>query len=46
MHVVEVRLRDVPELGYFLTDKPYPRGEVCVKSPTLMKGYWKDPQQT
>lgn len=37
-----VKLVDVPELGYFTTDKPHPRGEICVKSPSMMKGYWKE----
>ena len=30
--VIDYRLRDVPELGYFGTDKPYPRGELVVKT--------------
>ena len=31
--VIDYKLDDVPELGYFKTDKPYPRGELLVKSP-------------
>src|SRR3546814_7367507 len=30
--VIDYKLIDVPELGYFTTDKPYPRGELLVKS--------------
>ena len=30
--VIDYKLVDVPELGYFLTDKPYPRGELLVKT--------------
>ena len=29
-----VRLKDVPEMGYYTTDDP-PRGEVCFKGPTI-----------
>jgi fatty acid CoA ligase FadD9 len=44
--VIDYRLVDVPELGYFLTDKPYPRGELLVKSQTAMPGYFKRPDVT
>ena len=30
--VIDYKLIDVPEFGYFLTDKPLPRGELLVKS--------------
>jgi fatty acid CoA ligase FadD9 len=39
--VIDYRLEDVPELGYFTTDKPYPRGEFLVKIPKFMAGYYK-----
>ena len=44
--VIDYKLVDVPELGYFLTDKPYPRGELLVKTKTMMPGYYKRPEVT
>jgi fatty acid CoA ligase FadD9 len=44
--VIDYKLVDVPELGYFLTDKPHPRGELLVKSQTAMPGYFKRPDVT
>lgn len=44
--VIDYKLIDVPELGYFSTDKPYPRGELLVKSETLTPGYYKRPEVT
>lgn len=44
--VIAYKLIDVPELGYFHTDKPYPRGELLVKSETAMTGYYKRPDVT
>ena len=42
--VIDYKLVDVPELGYFRTDKPYPRGELLVKAETLIPGYYKRPE--
>ena len=32
---------DVPELGYFTSDKPFPRGELLVLTDTMIDGYYK-----
>ena len=44
--VIDYKLDDVPELGYFKTDKPYPRGELLVKTGSIMLGYYKRPDVT
>jgi fatty acid CoA ligase FadD9 len=44
--VLDYKLVDIPELGYFHTDKPYPRGEVLVKSEMATPGYFNRPDTT
>ncbi|BDU00518.1 carboxylic acid reductase [Nocardia sputorum] len=44
--VLDYKLADVAELGYFRTDKPHPRGELLLKSTTLISGYYKRPELT
>ncbi|WP_445169969.1 carboxylic acid reductase [Mycolicibacterium sp. Dal123E01] len=44
--VIDYKLVDVPELGYFGTDLPHPRGELLIKSTTLFPGYYKRPEVT
>ncbi|WP_233810407.1 carboxylic acid reductase [Paraburkholderia sp. HP33-1] len=44
--VVEYKLDDVPELGYFKTDRPYPRGELLIKTNSIMLGYFRRPEVT
>lgn len=44
--VIDWKLRDVPELGYYTTDKPFPRGELVVHTRHQFKGYFKRPEAT
>ncbi|WP_278262406.1 carboxylic acid reductase [Nocardia sp. AG03] len=44
--VLDYKLVDVPELGYFTTDKPYPRGELLLKTTTMIAGYYRRPEVT
>ncbi|MFJ2402520.1 carboxylic acid reductase [Streptomyces xanthochromogenes] len=40
------KLVDVPELGYYLTDQPHPRGELLLKTDALVPGYYNHPELT
>ncbi|GGL31675.1 fatty-acid--CoA ligase FadD9 [Nocardia jinanensis] len=44
--VVDYRLEDVGDLGYFRTDRPYPRGELLIRSEALIPGYYRRPDAT
>ena len=44
--VIDYKLADVPDLGYFHTDQPHPRGELLVKTDGLFPGYYKRPEVT
>ncbi|QSY49618.1 MULTISPECIES: carboxylic acid reductase [Streptomyces] len=44
--VTDHKLADVPELGYFATDSPHPRGELLIRSDRLVPGYFRRPDAT
>lgn len=44
--VIDYKLVDVPQLGYFRTDRPHPRGELALKTTNMFGGYYKRPQAT
>ncbi|MBV9315004.1 MAG: carboxylic acid reductase [Pseudonocardia sp.] len=44
--ITDYKLADVPDLGYFRTDRPHPRGELLVKSEEIFAGYYQRPQLT
>ncbi|MEB3052383.1 carboxylic acid reductase [Mycolicibacter sp. MYC123] len=44
--VLDYKLVDVPDLGYFGTDTPHPRGELLLKTENLFPGYYRRPEIT
>ena len=44
--MIKMRLKDLPEMDYRSSDKPYPRGEICFQGPGIFKGYYKRQDKT
>ncbi|EKM55531.1 uncharacterized protein PHACADRAFT_256225 [Phanerochaete carnosa HHB-10118-sp] len=42
----ELKLVDVPSMGYTAEDKPYPRGEIYMRGDHCFREYYKDPEGT
>ncbi|GAB1318742.1 long-chain fatty acid-CoA ligase [Madurella fahalii] len=43
---VEAKLVDFPDAGYFATNKPNPQGEIWLRGPTVLKGYYENDKET
>eukprot|EP01110_Echinostelium_bisporum_P002556 TRINITY_DN1625_c3_g1_i1.p1 TRINITY_DN1625_c3_g1~~TRINITY_DN1625_c3_g1_i1.p1 ORF type:complete len:655 (+),score=276.54 TRINITY_DN1625_c3_g1_i1:38-2002(+) len=42
----EFKLDDLKDMGYTNMDVPHPRGEVCIRGPSVTQGYFKDDEKT
>lgn len=42
--VTDYKIIDAPELGYYTSDTPFPRGELLLKTTSIIPGYYKRPE--
>jgi fatty acid CoA ligase FadD9 len=45
-NTMQYRLESVPEMGYTVDDKPFPRGEILAKTVQMFSGYINNPEET
>jgi len=43
---IEISLLSVPDMEYTVDDKPYPRGELLLRGPSVFKEYYKNEEET
>ncbi|KAK4121747.1 acetyl-CoA synthetase-like protein [Parathielavia appendiculata] len=43
---IEAKLVDFADAGYFVTNKPNPQGEIWLRGPTVLKGYYDNDKET
>jgi long-chain acyl-CoA synthetase len=43
---IEAKLVDFPDAGYFATNKPCPQGELWLRGPSVLTGYYQNDKET
>lgn len=42
----EIRIRELPNMNYFVNDPEGPKGELLIRSPSVFSGYYKNDEET